>query len=625
MIYKIDFINPSKDDNPKWQDIPGFRGQDQLCVYTFSYKNKTIDNYTGTNPWGMEAAVNSLGYVIEIADRVKIPNDGFVVSGNGKAMEFIKENVYVGSKIELFEKNLVLTNDFNHIKKCELNYNYKLLKDKYEKAVKNYEIFDLEVVKNGIKEIEFLMTQDEVEYQKIKEKIEVFLNNLSSSPTIASTNVWARPQSKSLAEIEARLDSLAYAKITGIYLECFYNGSVPYPSKITDYSSEVKDGEYGIYGNDYLKAVISEAHKRNIEVHAWVENFFVGENKKDWKSWYDDSWHMVNYDGSTFQGPGDGNAELVENGFIFLDPANPECHAYILSIYEEMLSRYNFDGIHIDYIRYPHGNYKLETSNGYTKYAINEFMNKEKLTGDIRELVKNDEIYLKWQDYRISKINQLVKEIRDLVKKINKNVFISMAVVDDILYAKKNKMQDWVPWVNEGLIDFIFPMAYYIGESEVKKSTKNLVRVASDNAFSYTGIMPIQTGTNTATIRKQIDALYESGALGYGIFQINNVLESKENLDYLHNYSNRNILASPHDKIERIIEAIKQDLNLKSKLYSLNLNAILIQFDGLKKMEGGNKILLLKKILEELKVYGMLNDFEYWSQILNIHLKKNLH
>jgi len=98
----------------------------------------------------------------------------------------------------------------------------------------------------------------------------------------------------------------------------------------------------------------------------------VGEHIRFDKD-YPDEFRMVNYDGTTMQGPGDGNSEIMENGFIFLDPANPKVHEYVLSIYEEMLTNYDFDGFHIDYVRYPNGNLDILTSNGYSEYAMEEF------------------------------------------------------------------------------------------------------------------------------------------------------------------------------------------------------------------------------------------------------------
>ena len=80
--YSYNYLNPLKGDNPDWDYIPGFRGADQLNIYTYDYLLKTKDNKTGTNPWGSEAAVNKNNIVIEINDRVNIPEGGYVISGN---------------------------------------------------------------------------------------------------------------------------------------------------------------------------------------------------------------------------------------------------------------------------------------------------------------------------------------------------------------------------------------------------------------------------------------------------------------------------------------------------------------------------------------------------------------
>ena len=93
--YKYDFINPSEKTNPNWSFVPSFRGENQLIIYTRDFGKKTKNNGTGVNPWGYEAAVNYKGEVIDLSDRVIIPQNGFVVSGNSSASKFIKENILI--------------------------------------------------------------------------------------------------------------------------------------------------------------------------------------------------------------------------------------------------------------------------------------------------------------------------------------------------------------------------------------------------------------------------------------------------------------------------------------------------------------------------------------------------
>lgn len=616
--YKFNHYNPDANSNPKWAQIPGFRGQDEMCIYDSSYPFITKDMMAGTNPWGIEASVNSQGIVEDISDRVRLIKDGYIISGNGTAAKFIEKNIFVGSKItlNLETQEIMVENDFKEIFEKTKTLEYKNLLERYKQVLANRDLFEVESVNSNLEVIKMCDDQ-KVFTQKVIETN----NMLADSPFVSARAVWARPEEIDLKSITKRLDYLQACNINAVYLECFYNGEVPYQSIYTDTLAFIKKGNYGKYGQDYLLAFITEANLRGIEVHAWVENFFVGENSSYWKPWYKDSWHMINYNHLNYQGAGDGNAELLENGFIFLDPANPECLDYILKIYEEMLTKYSFSGINIDYVRYPHGNLNLETTNGYTQYAVEEFLKLNDLRGNIRELVKDPQIMTKWTDYRVGKIDNLVVNIYHLVKRINNQLLISMAVVDDIPYARANKMQDWVKWVDKGYIDIVFPMAYYIGKSEVLKTTEKLVEVVKDNAYSYPGIMPVQSGTTEKTIYEQINSCYEKMAQGYNIFQINNLIDCPYAKHILRNGNNRYKAVSPHQDLKMVMEAMIAQINLKAKMYQLDVGDLVLALTNYKKEMEESFDLYLEKLASLAKGCMLTKDISYLTKILLI--KKN--
>ncbi len=579
LVYKVDYINPTEKTNPSCAYVPAFRGQDQLIIYTYDYCYKTKNGMSGTNPWGLEIAINEDGIATEISDRLVIPQKGFLLSGNSKAHTFLLENVELGTKVSFDEKSMLLTVHVNKIKSALYTLNIKIqeIQNRVKEAFKDVLLFDRHVVQENVKWIEtnFLklnqMQANDLDEKtineffeindKIQKKItEVYCATMPSY-SVESRGVWFRPEEKTLQEIIHNLDIMQECNLNTLYVESFYNGNIPGISKITDTCEEVKEGDYGIYKKDYLKALIAEAHKRNIEVHAWVENFFVGEHIRFDKD-YPDEFRMVNYDGTTMQGPGDGNSEIMENGFIFLDPANPKVHEYVLSIYEEMLTNYDFDGFHIDYVRYPNGNLDILTSNGYSEYAMEEFKKRYGYaeTENVRELVKDDKVNQQWIQYRCDKITLMVKEVYELVHKIKPNCKISMAVVPETDYAIKNKMQDWVKWVKNGWIDITLPMAYYFGTSEIENATRNLVTFNENKAFSYTGISPNYPGAPSVVNAYQIEACIKNKAQGYAIFALHNILPYPSIQHVLKIGPNRNAAVLPHGDFNKILNAYKSDL-----------------------------------------------------------------
>ncbi len=79
-------------DPPHEGTYPGSRGPDQLIIYTPQYGYSR----TGTNQWGTEAVVRN-GVVEQVGGNDSpIPDDGFIVSGHGKASEWISLNLRKG-------------------------------------------------------------------------------------------------------------------------------------------------------------------------------------------------------------------------------------------------------------------------------------------------------------------------------------------------------------------------------------------------------------------------------------------------------------------------------------------------------------------------------------------------
>lgn len=104
-------------------------------------------------------------------------------------------------------------------------------------------------------------------------------------------------------------------------------------------------------GFDPLQAVIEEAHARGMRVHAAVNVFGEGLNAA-----------AV---GPVFERPGWMAQHLTPQGTVvpgaqvgaiaFANPVHPEVQLYELAVLQEVVSRYDVDGIVLDRIRFPDG------------------------------------------------------------------------------------------------------------------------------------------------------------------------------------------------------------------------------------------------------------------------------
>ncbi|HAX03850.1 MAG: hypothetical protein A2Y45_07975 [Tenericutes bacterium GWC2_34_14] len=333
--------------------------------------------------------------------------------------------------------------------------------------------------------------------------------------------VWHRPFERTIDEVKTTLKELKSLGISEIFIETYYNGQLIYPSKHGLLPMHPWVGTYGIYGSDLLDAFIMEGKKEGIKVHAWVENFFVGrydhieenyfyQHKKDWL--------LINRDGSILQ--------KNEVNYIFLDPANKEVRDYVLSLYEEMIQMHpGLESLHLDYIRYPlvydiNPPY-IKDDVGYTTCAIDRFKELYQIEGSIDERLTEHKMYQKWTTFKTEIINQFTASVYAITRIKTK---LSIAIFGDPDHARKHKMQDWMLWVEKGMIDLIIPMAYYKDDKRVFDEVIKLNTRVSNRAKVYAGIARAYMGLDTHMHYKQLIASRDAGASGVVMFATQNYL-----------------------------------------------------------------------------------------------------
>lgn len=86
---------------------------------------------------------------------------------------------------------------------------------------------------------------------------------------------------------------------------------------------------------DPLAFALQEAHKRGLSLHAWI-NPYRARNKGDTMAFASN--HMaVKYSRYAYD----------YNGYIWMDPGSSEVRSYIIKVIEDIVTRYNVDGIHM--------------------------------------------------------------------------------------------------------------------------------------------------------------------------------------------------------------------------------------------------------------------------------------
>lgn len=223
-----------------------------------------------------------------------------------------------------------------------------------------------------------------------------------------------------------------------VYFQVRANGTTFFNSKYEPYSSELTGRTGSVPSYDPAQLAIDLAREYGLEIHAWVNTFrcFSGNDREPLM----EKTHPVNAKENLVVPFYEG-----DNQAYWMDPGNPDTRKYLVDLLSDLISQYNFDGLQLDFIRYPGKNFKDDHS--YGKFG----KGKDKA------------------DWRRENITQFITELSKKVK-LN-NPYLKLGVTPIGIYknppgvfgleAYNDVYQDVETWVNRKLVDYIIPQIYW--------------------------------------------------------------------------------------------------------------------------------------------------------------------
>lgn len=379
--------------------------------------------------------------------------------------------------------------------------------------------------------------------KKILTLCSIFLFSIST--TIFAQNefrgLWVECQGSndtlsSKTKITAMIESASKSNFNAIIVQVYRANKCWFNSAIGDASpyEEFKKKE----GADLLDYLITEAHKRNLQVHAWLNIFQITKNTnapmlkklgneillRDNKGR-----SFLDYDDFKLAGE-EGRWMTLSDESIVLDPANDKVHEYQLSIIKELIDKYpKLDGIHLDFIRYPYvvpyspgSRFAKTLQFGYTQAAIGKF---KKQTGlDPRTMSLDTKNTQAWDDFRREQVTRFVRSAFSLCKKKNSNLKVSAAVLCWADRAYLSAFQDWRGWLEDEIVDFIISMNYTKDRRFARYLSRTAAR-ATDKSNGYVGIQAYMPPVVSSEVIAQLEDARKTGAKGLVIFSYDSVLK----------------------------------------------------------------------------------------------------
>ncbi|HEY9596044.1 MAG TPA: family 10 glycosylhydrolase, partial [Cyanophyceae cyanobacterium] len=325
-------------------------------------------------------------------------------------------------------------------------------------------------------------------------------------------------RAKSEQDLAKIFDQLATAGFNTVFFETV-NASYPiYPSRVAPEQNPL------VQGWDPLAAAVKLAHERGMELHAWVWIFAAANQRHnallnqplDYRGpvlTAHPDWGVLDRQGRLF----DPNTKKA-----FFDPANPEVRRYLTALLEEIISRYDVDGIQLDYIRYPFQDPNVNQIYGYGQAARQQF---KELTGvdPIQVTPQDSDLWRQWTEFRIRQIDSFVATVSQRLHAKRPNLILSAAVFALPRPERLQRLQqNWEDWAIRGDIDLMVPMTYALDT----RSLQNLAQpVLTESTLSSALILPAIRLLNLPDIVAvdQMQLLRDLPAGGYALFAAENL------------------------------------------------------------------------------------------------------
>ena len=503
----ISAIDPNSITAKKNSSYPGYRGSNQLVIYTRAYGDRT-----NTNEFGAEAIVkDNVVVALSGADSL-IPKDGIVISGHGSAKTWINKNIIVGTKIYINKENNTITaytTSESYIygaKEC-----LKEVKDVMDYYKKNEEKYNSKNIEDCVQSSESCIKKAEKHPAQVKEYSELAIEYankaLAMSVPYKSSElrgVWIRPTCKTKEDVVYVVSKLADAGINNIFLETYYHGMTIFPSRTMVRYGFVEENP--IFGNlDVLQTFIDEAHKRNIKVNIWFETFYVGNKRPESnkKSILAVSPTWTNLTKKSYDSDKPVQCASEHNGY-FLDPSNPEVQTFLIQLVCEIIYKYQPDGINMDYIRYPQSVVPRAVGSdanawGYTLCARNEF--KSIYGVDPVSINPGDACWQAWNNYRRDKVTAFVKRMSKVCR--SNKVDLTAVIFPGKYTALENKHQDWEVWTANDYIDGFTPLFLTCDPVTAADMMKSVMRFKNPKTKMYAGLfIAFMNGSQTDLVRQ---------------------------------------------------------------------------------------------------------------------------
>jgi uncharacterized lipoprotein YddW (UPF0748 family) len=291
------------------------------------------------------------------------------------------------------------------------------------------------------------------------------------------------------AVVDEMFDNVVALKMNAVVVHVRPFGDAFYPSKFFPWSKYISGTQGVDPGFDPLEYMVTAAHERGLQFHAWINPYRVTSNSTDVSLLAKDNMARK---WLTNKSKSDDRRVLSFGGSLYYNPAANWTQLLIRNGIEEIIENYDVDGIHFDDYFYPTLGANYKKSFDYPEYQ------------EYYDWCKENDVKIKSiADWRRNNVNKLVKKVyqiikakdEDLVFGISPGGFLDYLVMEDRYYC------DIRTWLSKpGYIDYIAPQLYWSFSHKTLPYDKTLNRwlelCTNPDVKVYVGIAVYKAGSN---------------------------------------------------------------------------------------------------------------------------------
>ena len=276
-----------------------------------------------------------------------------------------------------------------------------------------------------------------------------------------------------------------------------WGGVAFYPSEVLPAYKDLQEK------GDQIQRCLAACKRYGVQCHVWKVNFNMG--------WTTDQAFVekmrslgrvqVRYDGSVNE--------------RWLCPSHPANQRLEIESMLEVARRYDVDGLHFDYIRYPDRDGCFCEG---CRQRFEETIGKrvEHWPSDVRQ---DPQLAQPWLEFRRRQITTVVTAVATQARQIRPGIQISAAVFRNWPVDRDTVGQDWKLWCEKGYLDFVCPMDYFSSSATFERAVVNQLQWAGPvPCYPGIGLSVWKDPADIAKLIEQIEVTRRHKTGGFTVF-----------------------------------------------------------------------------------------------------------